>query len=54
MTDETNEPWYQEWLATGTLECQDCGTRVRCANLESLPAHGCVQRQQARRAAAST
>ncbi|MFJ3882414.1 hypothetical protein ACIPW5_33845 [Streptomyces sp. NPDC090077] len=49
---EQEQPWYRSWLETGTLECADCRTRVRCDNLESLPQHHCTERQRARRAAA--
>lgn len=54
MVRDEDQAWYQEWLATGRLECSDCGTSVRCDNLESLPPHRCTERQQARRAQAST
>jgi hypothetical protein len=54
MEREEDQDWHKEWLATGYLECSDCGTRVRCANLESLPPHRCTERQRARRAQAAT
>jgi hypothetical protein len=51
---EEDQQWYREWLATGRLECSDCGTRLKVANLETLPAHRCTERQAARRARASS
>jgi hypothetical protein len=38
-----------EFAATGQVRCDDCGTLVRPRTLESLPPHGCSERQQARR-----
>lgn len=43
-----------DFAATGTVRCDDCGARVRPRTLESLPEHGCVERQRARRAASQT
>lgn len=40
---------YEEWFRTGKTRCDDCGTLVRCTNLESLPPHRCTERQRARR-----
>ncbi|MFJ3882925.1 hypothetical protein ACIPW5_36415 [Streptomyces sp. NPDC090077] len=48
---EQRQAWYRRWLVTGEADCADCGTTVRCENLETLPAHHCTQRQGARRAA---
>ncbi|NJA56736.1 hypothetical protein [Streptomyces sp. NEAU-H3] len=39
----------RDWCRTGKIRCQDCGTRVHTKTLETLPAHGCTQRQRARR-----
>ena len=44
MTDEDVE----QWLRTGRLRCADCGARVRCENLTSLPPHQCAERQARR------
>ncbi|MFD0352923.1 hypothetical protein ACFVHW_04125 [Streptomyces sp. NPDC127110] len=46
---EEMQDWYRHWLATGEVECADCGTTVRCENLETLPDHRCTERQRARR-----
>ncbi|MFJ3089043.1 hypothetical protein [Streptomyces sp. NPDC086838] len=38
----------RDWYRTGRIPCQDCGFTVRTKTLESLPEHGCTQRQQAK------
>lgn len=38
-----------DWLATGHVYCGDCGARVRTRTLETLPPHGCVEREQRQR-----
>ncbi len=43
-----------DFAATGSVLCADCGTRVRPRTLESLPPHGCVERQRARQDALVT
>lgn len=40
-----------DFVATGSVLCGDCGTRLRPQTLASLPPHGCAERQQANRAA---
>lgn len=35
----------RDWWRTGRIPCSDCGTVVRTSNLETLPAHGCSDRQ---------
>lgn len=32
--------------ATGAVTCDSCGARVRTASLETLPDHGCRNRQR--------
>ncbi|MFE9252900.1 hypothetical protein [Streptomyces sp. NPDC007088] len=39
----------RDWWRTGKIPCSDCGTVVRTKTLETLPSHGCAQRQRARR-----
>lgn len=34
-----------DFAATGSVLCDDCGTRVRPRTLESLPPHRCAERQ---------
>lgn len=36
-----------DFAETGSVLCADCGTRVRPRTLESLPPHGCVEKQRA-------
>lgn len=36
-----------DFAETGSVLCADCGTRVRPRSLESLPPHGCVEKQRA-------
>jgi hypothetical protein len=40
----------RDFVENGSVLCDDCGGRVRTRTLESLPEHGCVERQ-ARRSA---
>ncbi len=35
----------KDFVATGAVVCADCGMRVRPRTLESLPPHGCMERQ---------
>jgi hypothetical protein len=37
-----------DFRATGSVLCDDCGTRVRPRTLESLPAHNCAERRAQR------
>jgi hypothetical protein len=37
-----------DFAATGSVVCDDCGARLRPRTLESLPEHGCVERQARR------
>lgn len=39
----------RDWCRTGRIPCSDCGFMVRTKTLESLPPHGCTQRQQVKR-----
>jgi hypothetical protein len=41
-----------DFAESGGVLCDDCGTRLRPRTLESLPEHGCTERQRARREAA--
>ena len=38
-----------DFIATGSVLCDDCGTRVRPRTLESLPQHNCAERARQRR-----
>lgn len=40
-----------DFRTTGSVLCDDCGTRVQPRTLESLPAHNCSERARARREA---
>ncbi|MYR75155.1 MULTISPECIES: hypothetical protein [unclassified Streptomyces] len=40
----------RDWYRTGRIPCSDCGTMVRTKTLETLPPHGCTDRQRARHA----
>jgi hypothetical protein len=40
-----------DFIATGSVVCDDCGSRVRTRTLESLPPHNCTERARERRAA---
>lgn len=42
---------HRDFIENRSVLCDDCGARVHPRTLESLPEHGCVRRQQARRAA---
>ncbi|MFI6512884.1 hypothetical protein ACIBCT_35230 [Streptosporangium sp. NPDC050855] len=42
-----------DYHESGGVLCDDCGKRVRPRSLESLPEHGCTERQHARREAAA-
>jgi hypothetical protein len=42
-----------DFRATGSVLCDDCGSRVRPRTLESLPPHNCAERARARREAAA-
>ena len=44
----------RDFIENGSVLCDDCGARVRRRTLESLPEHGCVERQRARRDASRT
>ena len=39
-----------DFIATGSVICDNCGSRVRTRTLESLPPHNCTERARARRA----
>jgi hypothetical protein len=41
----------RDWERTGRIPCSDCGTVLRTKTLETLPSHGCSERQRARDAA---
>lgn len=47
--DPTYDP-VDDFIKTGTVVCDDCGSRVRPRTLESLPPHNCTERAAARRA----
>lgn len=40
----------RDFHQNGQAMCDDCGLRMRVLSLESLPGHGCLERQQARAA----
>ena len=40
-----------DFVATGSVLCDDCGSRVRTQTLESLPPHRCTERRAQRLAA---
>lgn len=42
-----------DFAATGSVLCDDCGSRVRPRTLESLPPHNCMERRAQRLAARS-
>lgn len=44
----------RDFADNGSVLCEDCGSRVRPRSLESLPEHGCTEREKARRAASQT
>jgi hypothetical protein len=37
-----------DFAATGSVLCDDCGSRVRPQTLESLPPHDCLERRARR------
>lgn len=37
-----------DFIATGTVLCDDCGCRVRPVTLASLPEHNCTERRRQR------
>lgn len=42
----------RDFITTGSVLCDDCGTRVRPKTLASLPEHRCTEKQRARAEAA--
>jgi hypothetical protein len=45
---------HRDFVENRSVLCDDCGARVRPRTLESLPEHGCAERQRARRATSQT
>lgn len=38
-----------DFIKTGSVICDDCGSRVHTRTLESLPPHDCTEQARARR-----
>jgi len=49
VPDPTYDP-VADFIETGSVICDNCGSRVHTRTLETLPPHNCTERARARKA----